>query len=550
MTKSVTSSALRIASLAVAALFIFSGQVAHAASATAAYGKRVTLSVAANGTSPFNYQWKKDGVNIGGAVANTYVIQSALAYDAGSYTVVVSNAAGSTTSDVGTLIVTTLSGNAMAHGVTNFPLSATASTVTNFSYTVSNTGTKVWGTNHYLALMRSDGSIVQMLDVSGTALGASKTVTFSLPTPGSAGTYQYRVQELENGLEWFGVPTVLTLNVTSTVPSSQGNALAYAIHDFPLSASAGSVVNFTYSTANSGTRAWGANHYLALMQSDYTLVQLGSLATTAPGGSKSVSLSLPVPATPGTYQYRLQALENGLEWFGSPTTLTLIVTPAVVTSQGNALAYGTNSFPLSASAGSVVNFSYNVSNLGTSTWGANHFLALLDSGFNLIEFSDLNGIAAGGSTTANFSFPVPTTPGTYQYIVRPLENGVEWFGTQLSMTLIVTPAVVSGQGNALAYGTTTFPVTVSAGASVNFVYNTTNFGTKAWGVNHYLALMDTSYNLIDFADLNATAAGANKAASFNFTAPASPGTYQYVIRPLENGLEWFGTEVRVVLTVQ
>jgi hypothetical protein len=285
------------------------------------------------------------------------------------------------------------------------------------------------------------------------------------------------------------------------------------------------------------------------MNADYSVIQLGSLETTAVGGSKAVSLSLPVPATPGTYQYHIQPLENGVQWFGQPLTLTLIVTPVEVTGQGNALAYGTNSFPLSASAGSVVNFTYNVSNLGTKAWGTSHHLALLDAGFNLIQFADLNGIAIGGSTAASFSFPVSVTPGTYTYIVRPLENGVEWFGAQLSLNLIVTPAVVSAQGNALAYGTTTFPASASAGSTVNFTYNTTNIGTRAWGTNHFLALMDTSYNLVDFGDLNPTAAGATKAASLSFTAPLTPGTYHYILRPLENGLEWFGTEVQLTLTV-
>ena len=93
------------------------------------------------------------------------------------------------------------------------------------------------------------------------------------------------------------------------------------------------MVNFTRNVSNLGTKGWGANHYLALLQSDYTVIQLGSLDATAAGGSKTVSLSLPVPATPGTYQYRLQPLENGVEWFGNPLTLTLIVSPAVVTAQ-------------------------------------------------------------------------------------------------------------------------------------------------------------------------------------------------------------------------
>ena len=105
MTKSVSTPLFRIAFLAVAALFIFSSIVAHASTATVTPGKKVTLSVAANGTAPFNYQWKKNGVNISGATSSTYVISGVQLQNAGNYTVAVSNAAGSTTSDVGTLTV-------------------------------------------------------------------------------------------------------------------------------------------------------------------------------------------------------------------------------------------------------------------------------------------------------------------------------------------------------------------------------------------------------------------------------------------------------------
>ena len=51
------------------------------------------------------YQWYKDGVAINGATGSSYTIMSVKASDAGSYTVMVSNSAGSVTSDVATLTV-------------------------------------------------------------------------------------------------------------------------------------------------------------------------------------------------------------------------------------------------------------------------------------------------------------------------------------------------------------------------------------------------------------------------------------------------------------
>lgn len=74
-------------------------------SQTAAVGSTVTLSVAATGSVPLNYQWRKSGVPVTGATARTYTISSVQISDAGFYSVLVSNAAGSVASDVGTLTV-------------------------------------------------------------------------------------------------------------------------------------------------------------------------------------------------------------------------------------------------------------------------------------------------------------------------------------------------------------------------------------------------------------------------------------------------------------
>ena len=68
-------------------------------------GSSVTFSVTATGTAPLSYQWKKNGSNISGATKSSYTISSTKTSDAGSYTVTVSNSAGSVTSSAATLTV-------------------------------------------------------------------------------------------------------------------------------------------------------------------------------------------------------------------------------------------------------------------------------------------------------------------------------------------------------------------------------------------------------------------------------------------------------------
>jgi fibronectin type 3 domain-containing protein len=75
------------------------------ASQTVTAGQSVTFSVVATGTAPLSYQWQKNGTVIGGANSSSYSISAAQASDAASYTVVVSNSAGSVTSSAATLTV-------------------------------------------------------------------------------------------------------------------------------------------------------------------------------------------------------------------------------------------------------------------------------------------------------------------------------------------------------------------------------------------------------------------------------------------------------------
>lgn len=78
---------------------------AGANNVTAEPGSPVTMTATAEGTTPFTYQWSKDGTVLSGANGETYQIASASAMDSGSYTVQVTNSAGSTVSESAQLTV-------------------------------------------------------------------------------------------------------------------------------------------------------------------------------------------------------------------------------------------------------------------------------------------------------------------------------------------------------------------------------------------------------------------------------------------------------------
>ena len=69
-------------------------------------GHDATFSVTTGGTEPLSYQWRCNGTNITGATSDTYTRVSVQTNDAGSYSVVVTNIAGSVTSSNATLTIT------------------------------------------------------------------------------------------------------------------------------------------------------------------------------------------------------------------------------------------------------------------------------------------------------------------------------------------------------------------------------------------------------------------------------------------------------------
>jgi glucose/arabinose dehydrogenase len=77
----------------------------HPADVQIMEGLTPTFTVSAIGTEPFTYQWQKDNVNISGATNQSFSITNVDPADEGQYQVIITNAAGSATSNVAVLSV-------------------------------------------------------------------------------------------------------------------------------------------------------------------------------------------------------------------------------------------------------------------------------------------------------------------------------------------------------------------------------------------------------------------------------------------------------------
>lgn len=163
-------------------------------------GSPAYFYVTASGTRPLAYQWRRNGLNIPGANHELLLVRATTAADNGAaYSVVVSNVAGSATSNNATLHVTP----AVAPSIVNPPSAASveAGLTATFSVTATGTGSLSYqwqrnGTNIAGATSSSYTTPVLALGDSGavyrvvvtnavgsaTSTGATLTVTAPVPT--------------------------------------------------------------------------------------------------------------------------------------------------------------------------------------------------------------------------------------------------------------------------------------------------------------------------------------------------------------------------------
>ena len=146
---------------------------------TRSIGQSSTFTVVATGTQPFSYQWRKDGSPIPGATSQSYVVSNIQYSDAGAYTVVVSNIAGSATSSPATLTVVA----AFEPGVA-FPLVAPLQAQVNEEITIGGTAYDDDGDLQSLTA-KWNGGVAQTWSGLNASLVDRYTLIYATGTPGS-----------------------------------------------------------------------------------------------------------------------------------------------------------------------------------------------------------------------------------------------------------------------------------------------------------------------------------------------------------------------------
>ena len=368
--------------------------VSNPSSQTIITGSQLNLSVSVTGTA--NYQWQLNGVNIVGATQSSYSVTSATSVNAGTYTCLVSNSAGSVTSSPA--VVTVVSApvivssppptQSVAIG-SNVTLSVLASGSTTPNYQWQFNGVSIFG-------------------------ATSSTLSLNSVSAANSGTYTCIVSNIAGSVST--IPSVLSVLANAPAilsnPTSQSATLGSTI---VFSVSATSNASLTYQWNLNGVAIAGATSSSCIVKADstskagnYTCVvtNSGGSVTTSPAvlslvttskPGRLVNLSVLTMDGPGAQMLTLGFVNGGAGTAGSQTLLVRASGPTLTGfSVANVLADPT----LALYQGSSV----LVSN---DNWGS----------------TALNITAVTAADTATGAFPFSSTSSLDSAVVQSLASG-------------------------------------------------------------------------------------------------------------------------------
>jgi len=262
------------------------------ANRTVTAGQTAAFALSATGTAPLSYQWRKNGAAISGATSSSYTTPATATSDSGAqFTVVISNSAGSVTSNAATLTV-----NAATLLLTVNPASLSFGNV--------NVGSS---STQSVAFTNSGNSNVTISNVaySGPGFSTSGLASGQILAPGQAGT----------------------LNVTFT-PSASGNVT-------------GSITVTSNSTNSpdavslSGSGVQPVAHSALLSWSPSTSSVVGyQVYTSAVAGGPYTKLTASVVTTPS---YRDASVQSGKTYYYVVTAVDSSAVESVYSAQVSAV---------------------------------------------------------------------------------------------------------------------------------------------------------------------------------------------------------------------
>jgi hypothetical protein len=207
---------------------------AQPASQAVTTGQAATFSVAATGTAPLSYQWKKNGAAIGLATSSTYTTPATTSTDNGAqFAVLVSSSDGSIASNPATL---TVNSGAVVPSITAQPVSQTVTAGQTATFNIVATGTL---------------PLSYQWQRNGMAIiGATSTAYTTAATTLSDNGAQFSIAVSDSAGSVISNPATLTVNATSSqlqIMTSQLSGGAQSVAYMVVLAALGGTTPYTWS---------------------------------------------------------------------------------------------------------------------------------------------------------------------------------------------------------------------------------------------------------------------------------------------------------------
>lgn len=359
--------------------------VSSPVSQTACLGSTLTLSVTANSVlTPF-YQWRKDGINISGAISETYNIPTVVSSDAGSYDVVVSNACGSVTSAPATITVSPLP-------TVNVPGSSTVCTgavIASSAFSSNPAGATYSWTNSNTAIglaASGTGNVPVFTTTNSSTSTISSTITVTPILNGCIGpSSSYTITV--NPLPVATVPVNTTVCAGATIPSVSFS-----------SSPTGATFTWTNSNTGIGLSVTGGN---------------GNVPSFTAINNTSSPVSTTITVTP---------VLNGCTGPSSSYTIMVNPLPVITSVSSTAESYcdaRDGTITIVASGAAPLEYSIN----GGSTFFQNIFFENLPAGSYSVAVRSASGCVVLGNPISVTSPGAPPVPTINPYI-NPVCQGM------------------------------------------------------------------------------------------------------------------------------
>jgi len=433
-------------------------------------GQSLSLSVTASGVG-LRYQWTKGGSNIAGATGATFTKGSVTAGDAGNYTVVVSNDAGSVTSSVAAVTV-------------NGPPSITAQPQ----------GTTVFaGQGLSLSVTASGEGLRYQWKKGGANITGATSATFTkTATVGDAGDYTVVVSN-DAGSVTSSV-AVVTVNGPPSITVQPQGTTVFAGQSLSLSVTASgeglsyqwkkggaNITGATSATFTKTATVGDAGDYTVVVSNDAGSVTSSAAAVTVNGppsitgqpqgttvfAGQSLSLSVTASGEGLSYQWK----KGGANITGA-TSATFTKTATVGDAGDYAVVVSNDAGSVTSSAASVVVHGPPVITAqpqgATLFIGASLELSVTATGEQLSYQWRKGGADIAGATSASYSATVTATDGgVYDVVVSNPAGAVTSDGA--TIVLEGAPVITLDPADVTLFATETLTLSVEAeGAALTY----------------------------------------------------------------------------------